>query len=218
MSIHDIILIGAGPSGVSACRPLAESKINVLWLDAGHIVFQPPQPKPSLNSARSGLQWAQDNYQRTLNSINFDDKHLSPKLRLTTEKDVLTSYADENKLNTNSFKLIGALGAGGLSKYWGAFAPIYDDCDLGFGPLNQTHLYNSYLKLSKHMGLNGSVDDDLSQYFGKGLPLHSPPELSPALKNLLQKYSGLSKEDSFSLGRARSAILTENQGNNPANC
>lgn len=55
----DILIIGSGPAGVSAALPLVKAGLNVLMVDGGRRVVDPPPPRISWSGVeRNGLSLA----------------------------------------------------------------------------------------------------------------------------------------------------------------
>lgn len=196
MTERRVIVIGSGPAGVSACEPLAESGVPVLWLDAGVDYEKADTPREEAPAA--------------------DAAGLSPRLRYAREREFWNDYARENQISYSNFRGIGSLSRGGLLPYWGAFTPAYDDHDLGNGPLSHSDLSESYREVASRIGISGEATDDLGEFLGSGLPLQPPIELSPKFESLLSRYKSRRGRIGFDVGRARLAVLSRPIGDRPA--
>ena len=93
--IHDIIIIGSGPSGATLAESLIEEEKKVLVIDQGY----------NLNT------------EIKKNSLDKDSYH--PKIIQKKFKYVNYNFKKKNKIVENNFSVLGSLAIGGLSNVWG---------------------------------------------------------------------------------------------------
>ena len=114
-----IAVIGTGPAGVSAARPLIEQGLPVMFIDAGSEkrASYPPE-RPSLAILRQGGTEAW----RILVGDDFRGLRwmpsISPKLRMATGPEDFETFAALNRIDASNFVAVGCLAKGGLSNVW----------------------------------------------------------------------------------------------------
>jgi choline dehydrogenase-like flavoprotein len=232
----EIVVIGTGPAGVSACWPLVEAGRDVLVLDAGHGPTKNLAPdRPSLAILRGH---ARDGAGRHFQDEELLGNHLlgadlaglrdvkdhSPKLRTAAARGFTAGYLAANRITTENFSLVGALAQGGLSNVWGAGVSLYDDVDLGaaaYGAegVRAQDLAGSYRRVAERIGISGAeTDERLGD--GTSLPMQPPIALSAQASHLLSR-SGRRGQNArqnahMILGRTRNAVLTRELPAGPA--
>lgn len=190
----DFIVIGSGPAGVSAAIPLVEAGRRVLMIDAG---ATPPVP----GERRDPL---------------VPDDGLSPKLRTKAARDLIEPFRRALNASEQDFHALGALGRGGLSRVWGAFVAELDDGDLTGWPIGADALRPSYRAVIERIGISGSADDDMAGFYGQSATVLPAPVIGPTATLLLERYRHSAKQNEFSLGLARNALLTQPHGERQA--
>ena len=213
----DVLIIGSGPAGVSAAWPLVEAGISVLMLDqgkTGNSNFKALDGR-SLHDIRTRdpEQW-----KRFLGKDFSTLKPrgmVSPKLKVPNQQFAFDGFKKAYAIHTNNFHAIGSLAQGGLSNVWGAGAYVYDDEDLIDFPINRNDIAASAKRIAKRIGLSGSLDDDMAEFYGDDIPLQPAIELDQRAAALFNRYQinkpQISGTD-FSLGRARNAVLSKPLG------
>lgn len=213
----DVIIIGSGPAGVSAAWPLLEAGVSVLMLDQG----KTGTSHPTLTDARSlhdirtkdGDQWKRflgEDFS-ALNSRGM----VSPKLKVPNQQYVYDGFQKAYGIQTDNFQAVGSLAQGGLSNAWGAGAYVYDDEDLKDFPIARADISASAMAVAKRIGLSGALDDDMASFYGNDLPVQPGVQLDQKAEKLLHTYERKKqslRNDTFRLGRARNAVLTEPLG------
>ena len=209
-----VVIIGSGPAGVSAARPLIEAGLKVTVIDAG---FNPgpqlPQERPSLAELRAGHPDAW----RYLIGEDLRGMRLmpsvSPKLRLAPNPENFAGFAPGNAITTDNFVPVGTLAQGGLSNVWGAVTFAYDRADMTGWPIGEADLAGSFRKVSARVGISGPEHDPLD----RGTPplaLQEPLPLSPLETRIVARYRPSAGE--FRLGRTRVAVLTADRADRKA--
>lgn len=199
-----IVVVGAGPTGLTVVRALAEAALPVLWLEAGEEPPAPPRHTPDrLAGARLGAPGAWKTLLRSDLGAATPADLRSPKLRLAAPPGFTDGFEHENLARTDNFAAIGALTAGGLANLWGAFAPAWDAT-----ALNGLDLRGSYARVAKWMGLAGENDGPLASWLGEGLCTRRSLPLSPLFTPV---WAGAGKRPSpgFALDRPRLAVESE---------
>lgn len=207
MMREPVTIVGAGPAGTSAALALRERDIPVLILDAGTTHVDLP-PSGDVLSLRFGdpQQWR---WQIGAAGEGLSAPiQASPKFRVPGFRSIFKHYAEANQIRPDaSFHLVGALAAGGLSNAWGCGVARFDADELGALAADHAALNISYDRVGRRMGLSGSCQDALSDYFGldeisaPALPLDS---LHERLWQLRERTG-----DQLRIGRARVAVLNE---------
>jgi choline dehydrogenase-like flavoprotein len=197
----EFIVIGSGPAGVSAAIPLVEAGRRVLMIDGAR-----PSPLPSLNEA------ADESWRRVLGdeltALRPDDG-MSPKLRTPVARDVIDGFQRWAQVTQTEFFAAGAMARGGLSQVWGAFVAELDGNDLHGWPFGDDELTPSYRTVSERIGISGSTDDDMAEFYGKSGRVMPAPPIGPTAAAILQRYADAKPHPDFALGLARNAILTQ---------
>tara|TARA_R110002095_G_scaffold193178_2_gene171317 strand:- start:6683 stop:8290 length:1608 start_codon:yes stop_codon:yes gene_type:complete len=208
----DIIIVGSGPSGVSAAFPLVDSGLKVLMLDGGKQARVEP-PAQEFLTARTGdtQQWkwmvGQD-----FHALKMKET-VSPKLRVPTHNYVFEEFSDLNQIQSKEFVAIGSLAKGGLSNTWGCGVAKLSDSKLDTLPFSRAEMNLSYESVARRMGISGASDDDLAGYFGLDEWAQPPVEMDPVHRWVFARYSKQKQKMSslkFQLGRSRVAAISEN--------
>jgi choline dehydrogenase-like flavoprotein len=202
-----IAVIGSGPAGVSAARPLVEANLPVTLIDAG---VEPsssiPPTRPTLAALRSGDPDAwRYLVGEDLRGMRLMPE-LSPKLRIAAEPENFTAFAAANAIRTDNFLAIGCLAPGGLSNVWGAVTFAYDRADMAGWPIGPAELAASYRRISARIGISGVDIDELDREV-PSLVLQEPLPLSP-LETRIAAAFGRRRSSEFRLGRSRMAVLS----------
>lgn len=199
MSCPEVIIVGSGPSGVSAAWPLTEAGIEVLMLDAA---LEHPLPQPPTGNIgqfrrdpnRWKIQLGED-----LGGL-FVVGDYSPKLSTPLARRIVSSFFARSGLITNNFVGVGSYEKGGLSTIWGANAAVYDDDDLAGFPISRCDLLPSYQSVIRRIGVSGNFDADLG--------IENGPALTAPAAHVLQAYKNAIPAHGFHLARANNAVLT----------
>ena len=201
-----VAVIGSGPAGVSAARPLVEAGLPVTMIDAGGGPPSLPATRPPLAELRAGGPDAW----RHLVGEDLRGMRLmpavSPKLRLAAGPDNFAAFAQANAIDSDNFVVIGALVRGGLSNIWGAATFTYDRTDMAGWPIGPAELAASYRRISERIGMSGPEIDELDREVPP-LVLQQPLPLSPLELRIVAAHSRR-RSGEFQLGRSRVAVLS----------
>jgi choline dehydrogenase-like flavoprotein len=214
MELHNYLIVGSGPAGVSAALTL--SGCGTVVIDSGESAdsafhYDSLDDALSAGDIKSllGTDW------ECLETIS-DPKHIHPKLRVSALRSAVNgeSFKLYNSKNSYSLTSQGSYARGGMSSVWGGQLLRYTQTDLdevGGWPITADQLDPYYESLEKHIGISGS-NDHMSAFLGNQTNLLPPSPLVPAAKLLLDRYHSLSDDAhrmGMKMGRARLAILTE---------
>lgn len=205
-----MIIVGSGPAGVSAAFPLVEAGLKVLMVDGGKTSEIDPPSKGFLEARfRDDDQWkwmvGEDFH--VLREIGA----VSPKLRAPTLGYVFKNFLTANHISANDFVAVGSLASGGLSNGWGCGVARLSPGELSQFPVSSDSLDRSYEVVATRMGISGSCDDDLSDYFGVDSWAQPPVPMDRLHQSMSKRYERYRKELSsagFRLGRSRVAALS----------
>lgn len=210
--MFDACIVGSGAGGVFAAYGLRGRR--VLMLDAG---LQPPA-QPALNSNFYDLREATPDLGREL--IGEDLRGLehiftppaSLKLKSPGTAYILDQADRLTPVISSSFRAAVSLAQGGLANAWGAGVYRFTDRDLRGFPVTAAELGPFYDAIGEHMGISGTVDDDLRTDFGEEPHLQPPIQLSRNVTRLQANYTARRAHfhaAGVRLGHARLAVLTE---------
>jgi choline dehydrogenase-like flavoprotein len=199
----EFIVVGSGPAGVSAALPLVEAGRRVLMIDGAQ-----PSPLPSTDAGRPSWQRMLG---AELAALRPDDG-LSPKLRTPVALDVVGGFRRWAEVSEDKFFAAGAMARGGLSQVWGGFVSEFDQDDLRGWPFGADELAPSYRAVGERIGISGSTDDDMADFYGNAAPVQPAPPIGPTADAILQRYARRKPREDFALGLARNAMLTADRG------
>ena len=209
-SDFDVIIVGSGPSGVSAAFPLVKSGLSVLMVDGGR------QANITLPT-QSFLESRADDENQWKWMIGKDFHALkmqgavSPKLRVPTHGYVFEGFEAANSIVSKDFIAVGSLARGGLSNAWGCGVACLSVSELSEFPFKAKEIERSYEEVTKRIGVSGRHADDLTPYFGLDDWAQPPIKMDALNNHLYDQYTSCRAnlvEMGFRLGRTRTAVLS----------
>ncbi|MGF7210505.1 choline dehydrogenase-like flavoprotein [Skermanella aerolata] len=214
----DVVVVGSGPAGVSACWPMLAAGMRVLMIDGGvPTPLQPPKAET--------LADLRDDEPEAVRSLldpaayRTDIDATSPKLRTPVMRRWLSDYDESYRIRTRNFELFGVLAPGGLSTAWGGGAGCFTADELRGFPIGRPDLLPSYRAVASRVGLSGSVDDDLGAWFGDEVPVQEPLALHAGAQTLYDRYRARARathDRGLRLGRIRQAVLSRDHAGRKA--
>lgn len=207
-----IVIVGSGPSGVSAAWPLLQAGHQVMMLDQGREGGDLQRNHDDMLSVRmqDEDQWRQF-LGDDLAGVGADSGDETPKLKVPAHEYVHRHASAGYDVSSSGIRPTISLARGGISAMWGAGAFTYEDDDLSDFPISRADLTPSYQRVATRIGISGVLDDKMSPHLGDDLPLMPPIQLHPSADKLLNSYQRRAQRNSadFLLGRTRNAVITE---------
>ena len=211
--VHEVIIVGTGPSGAAAALGFAEHGIIPLILDVGK---EPSDVKPvddniySYRKTHDAFEvMIGRNYEMLDHVIN--KKSPSPKISSPFMQFVIEDADRLTPIEEKGSHIIQSFAKGGLASAWGAGLYRFLDDELRGVPINASDLDPYYDRLTKEIGISGD-NDDLDPFFGSTEGLLRPLELSGKAKKLFSMYKKKKKElnaKGVFIGRPRLGVLSE---------
>ena len=154
----DYLIVGSGPAGVAwPAWPLVLSGARVLMIDGADDTMAIPR---AVNAA---APWRHMLGARLEAVAPAGDA--SPKLETSLARAIADAHPDRGFV-TDGFTAVSAVARGGLSTIWGGFVAEYDDQDFRGWPVSAAQMRPFYRQVLERIGASGSMDDDLSAFYG----------------------------------------------------
>ena len=206
----DVIIVGSGPSGVSAAWPLVQAGHQVMLLDQGRYKRSEwTHDGTLLDMRKSDLEQWKVFFGADYGGIDVSAGKQSPKFRVPAHRYVHSTDRLSFEVESQGIYPTLSLARGGISQMWGAGTFAYEDYDLEGFPLERSELSESYKRVAARIGISGSTCDDLAGDLGMDIPLQPPVELHPAAAKILGRYQKGRKSKKFKLGLTRNAVTTD---------
>lgn len=218
----DVLIIGSGPSGITAARTLVERGLNVAVVDGGkqNKIYDKITPDKNFVDVRENDN---EQHQYFLGN-NFEGVSLGLNkvgAQLTPSRKYLIDGVSENlSIKSDSFFPMESLAVGGLGGGWGCGCYCFSEMELKKAHLNVSEMENAYRVISERIGISGNQDDG-SAYSDRGLlKLQKPLRAENNIEQLLFAYnknkSALNKKGIYA-GRSVMAVLSEDFEDRKAN-
>jgi len=216
----DVIVVGSGPSAVSAAWPLVAAGMRVVMLDVGNedTRYAPLIPAAPFLDIRRGAKdqhryFLGDEYEAIpLGRVRVGAQLTAPRSHITRDSDTLTPIASGSFFPTESLAL------GGLGSGWGASAIRFDDRDMTGFPIAPGDLAPHYESVCARIGVSGARDD-LLPFYGDCSTLQPPPEMDVGARMILSRYERRRERlnrAGFYMGHPRLALLTRDMNGRSA--
>lgn len=216
VSHSPVVIVGGGAAGAAAA--LGFEGTVPLMIDVGTVAPPtplPPRPLAELLAAATTPEDVQTldhvligkEFQSILRPQDHDLslKLKAPFVRFITERPPgLPADEHEGCALTQSFAV------GGLANAWGAGAMRYTEVELRHFPFPLPDIEAAFDILTRHIGISGSVTDDLSGYFGSTeglLPELGLCQLGSRFLNRYERHKNRFANHGLRVGRPRLAVL-----------
>ncbi len=210
----DAIVVGSGPSGVSAAWPMLEAGMRVVLLDGGK-----ERQSPVVRGAYHDLRRRDPGQWRVFFGSGLESLRPagppSPKFDAPGSRFAFEGHAVAEKIEGQGFAAIVSLARGGLSNIWGAGIATYGDAELEGFPLAAADLATSYRSVARRIGVTGFSADDLDGGLDGDMPSLEPLRLAENAGRLFARYErrrGAVQALGVRVGRPRTAVLTQPVG------
>jgi choline dehydrogenase-like flavoprotein len=216
MSDANVVIVGSGPAGVSAAWPLLNAGLRVHMIDPG--------VSREDATALDGRDFVErrfgdsEQWRVFLGSDASILENASPKLQAPEYSHVFRDFRDRYRIVADAFAAHGSLAPGGLSNAWGTGVGAFTDRELREYPFRRADLLPSYNAVATRIGVSGSADDELSEWYGNDYPLQTPHPVEPNFEPIYARHNrrvqrfGRGAPGSFRMGRPQHAVLTEDLG------
>ena len=209
----DVLVVGSGPSAVSAAWALVESGVSVLMLDVGNEdpTYAPLIPEASwLDNRRSDpaqhRYFLGDDFEGVpLGAVRVGAQLTPPRQHIARDTDRLTP------LVSSTFAPTESLALGGLGSGWGASSVQFGDADMEGWPIAAADLAPHYRAVGERIGISGAADD-LLPYYGDAAALQPPLQIDDNGRALLTRYAAhreAMNRGGLYAGCPRLAVLTK---------
>ncbi len=207
----DVIVVGSGPSGVSATWPMVEAGMRVMLLDGGR------QRDPDLlpTGAYHDLRRHDPEQWRKFLGPGLEALRpgpaASPKLEVPGAQTVVDDF-NRQRIAGEGFTVVGSLARGGFTNIWGAGVALYDEDDLASFPLSPADLAPSYRRVAGRIGVTGFDADDLATALDREVPSQPVVVMAENASRLYARYRRRRRAIQalgVRMGRSRAAVLTE---------
>ncbi len=211
----DVIVVGSGPSGVSAAWPMVEAGMRVMLLDGGKQRDRDLLPDGSYHDLRrrDPEQWRKF-LGPGLEALRPAPAP-SPKFEAPGSRAVIDGFAESQRITGSNFAVVGSLARGGLSNIWGAGISLYDEDDLAPFPVSVADLAPSYQRVAGRIGVSGFGADDLAHPLDGSIPSQKAMVMAENARRLFVRYQRRRKAVQalgVRIGRSPAVVLTEPLG------
>ncbi|MFH2042436.1 MAG: GMC oxidoreductase [Acidobacteriota bacterium] len=218
----EVVIIGSGCAGTAAALSLAERGIRPCILDVGE---KPPSRAPIQENVYAHCRendcfslFIGDDF-AGLDNLTKGEEAVPAKLVSPGIAFVTAGAEARSPLAQEKFDLIQSFARGGLANAWGAGLYRFTQRDFEGFPIGPEDLRPYYDRLSREIGISGTMEDDLLPYFGDEALLQPPLRLSQNASRILSAYErkrpGLNGRGVF-MGRPRLGVLSEPYGGREA--
>ena len=206
MTKDKVIVVGSGPSGITAAYALLEQGVNVCMLDVG-LTVEPERYQQVSDIITDGNI---GKVRALLNDGTFDTSGPTRSYRkLAYGSDF--PYRDTEafiRCHSNQHEIHSSFAMGGLSNVWGGSVMPFSEDDIRDWPLERGSLVPHYRAVHSFLRLAGT-DDALASKFPFFSEPVSPFTLSNEAKSLLAALNVQKErlaEDGINAGRSRIAV------------
>ena len=216
-TIHDILVVGSGPSGAQAAQTLAEAGVKVTMLDVGfkdekYVKLVPENDFLSIRENEHGQHryFLGDDFE----SISLEKTSVGPQL--TPPRNFLIEQVNKLlPLDSDTFQPMESLAYGGLGSGWVVGCSVFSKAELGKTGMDYFKMQEAYQVVCKRIGISAAKDDASPYTIGSLTGCQYPHVLDSNSAHLYDKYQKKKRKlnsQGFYLGRPALALLTENLG------
>jgi len=182
--MHEIIIVGSGPSGVASALEFSNSNMKPLVLDVGYESHTEIENKENLYKLKEKKQTTDFLIGKELEYFQIDKQKIPVKLKSPYFQFVTKNPNFFSILNSN---IITSYARGGLANAWGNGLMRFSKAEFSELPINFDDILPYYKKLEKEIGISG-INDDLIDFFGESNTLQDPLRRSKKAKIIYHKY------------------------------
>lgn len=200
------IVIGSGPSGVSAAKALLDRGRDVLMIDAGKTLEAENASRRDEMATHQPQGWDEtrrDAYQQgQFETPDGQARRYGSDFAMEPANATLSG-------KHGWFGLRSSRAGGGLSNLWGGAVLPYRQQDIADWPVNITQLAPHYAAVAEFMPVSGAKDGLCDLLPGIEMAGRSPVPPGPQARNLLERLSKKSDRlalDGIHFGAARQAV------------
>ena len=216
----EIVVIGAGPSGLHFAQTLLERGIPVTLVDAGRQRPAVNRPELTLDGLKRELPdsseyFLGDDWQAFVRP-DADDEYYG----LPPSKDYVFEGVAGASPRADGFSPLFSFAAGGLAEAWTGGSYPFSRAETRSWPFDWNDLHAAYGRVARRIGISGADDDALRDVFPTHDGLLPPLPLDLHGETLLASYQAkrerILARDRVRLGYARIATLSRALRERPA--
>jgi choline dehydrogenase-like flavoprotein len=221
MNEPDVLVVGAGCTGVMAARTLADAGLRVLVLDGGvrnNDVAQPQTQDDFVTLRQHDTQ--QHRYFLGDAFESVPQGQIGTGAQLTPARRYLIAHTERwLPLLSETFSPIESLAEGGLGGGWGLGCCVFSDAELQAAGLPTSAMHTAAQTVCNRIGISATADDAQPYTFAHltGTQPSAPPDA--LAQKLLSRYTsqrGTLRKKGFALGRPALALLTQDKDHRSA--
>jgi choline dehydrogenase-like flavoprotein len=218
--MSEVVVVGAGPSGLHFAQTLLERGLSVTLVDAGRQRAAAPRPELTLDGLKrelpNGSEYFLGRDWQAFVRPDADDEYYG----LPPAKDYVFESVAGVETRAEGFEPLFSFAAGGLAEAWTGGSYPFTREETAAWPLDWSELHAAYGRVARRIGVSGASDDDLRDVFPVHEGLLPPLALDAHGAALLASYQAkrerIHARDRVRLGHARIATLSRPLGARPA--
>ena len=210
-TLHDIVIVGSGPSGVMCAQTLVEAGKNVLMLDAGFTSNENTFNSGNFTAIRQTKSeqykiWLGENFESTKPATQGSIGQLTPgRMHIVKDSDKLLPIVSQN------FFPVQSLAHEGLGAAWGLGCHSFSDAELKRAGLPVGEMRMAYQVVADRIGIS-HTNNDVTRFVAEHVRhLQASIEVDDNAHEILRIYNrkkAYVNQQGFFVGIPALALLT----------